>query len=398
MPVFNPRQSRAPRAGRLACAAPLALALLLLAAPCRAQNTPKPGKAVTVTISLTQRRAQLQTALSQLRALETRSGGGKRNATPIFKSLDKAQIVRRADGATQSAKGNRWSALAAGAASDYEDVTALQKAQIRQLERAVQLEIDALDAWNTKTKGAYYQPVDADAIVAQLEKSGQIRVGPTWWQTQVAAFYKRIGDAWSNFWKWLTGLFPAPKAPPVAGAAPSMEWLVVVFWVMIVGVLGFLAFLAYRAFAGNLRWGRRPKKVGDDELEGEDAELLRLPPDELRDRAAAFAQAGNFREAVRHRFIALLLRLDGRGFWRYDARRTNWEHIAALRRAGAGEGGVVTPLADLTRRFDRVRYGGAQCSEGDWLRFDEDAANLEAQAGAGTGSSTDAREMAGAGR
>ena len=173
-----------------------------------------------------------------------------------------------------------------------------------------------------------------------------------------------------------------PSFTPRAGAAvPDFGWLIFVFWAIIASLLAFLLVAAYRVFAANIRWGGRRKKKEDDEFEGEDAELLSLPPDELGDRAAQFARDGNFREALRHRYIALLLRLDGRGVWRYDTRRTNWEHIAALRRGAAQSGaGIVAPLSDLTRRFDRVRYGSAPCDQNDWQQFERDATDLEDRA------------------
>lgn len=371
----------------------LLAALLLGAAPTLAQPIPKPAKAPT-TLSAAQFRTQLGNARKRLLALEKRSGGGARDATNILKSLDRAQIVRRADGATQRANGNRWGALAAGASGTDFNVHALSKSEVAQLRRSVELEIAELDAWNTRTNGAYYKPVDAGAIVKQLEQSGQIRTGPLWWQTQIGAVKKAIGDAFSNFFKWLGGLFPKGTAAPTAAATSGWNFLQFLYWALIVSLLGLLGFLVYRAFAGNLRWGGRTKK-SEAALEGEDAELLLLPPDELGERAAQFAREGNFREALRHRYIALLLRLDGRGVWHYDARRTNWEHIAALRRqATRNSGAIVAPLADLTRRFDRVRYGGALCEEADWQSFDDDARDLETCAGASAGE----RELAGAKR
>ena len=366
----------------------------------RAQTPPLPlppaGKtAKPVVVSVAQYRAQRVAARDQLSALEKRGGGGTRDATKIFKALDKPQIVRRADGQIQRADGNRWSALAAGVplggatgagamgvppSSAPFDVKALQRAEIRQFERALETEIAELDAWNARTNGAYYQPVDANAIIKQLEKSGQIRTGPTWLQARIDAVKQWFADSASNFFKWLAGLFPS-FTPRAGAAVPDFGWLIFVFWAVIAALVAFLLVAAYRIFAGNIRWGGRRKKKDAEILEGEDAELLLLPPDELGERAAQFARDGNYREALRHRYIALLLRLDGRGVWRYDARRTNWEHIAALRRgAAAGGDAIVAPLSDLTRRFDRVRYGSAPCDAEDWRQFESDATNLEASA------------------
>ncbi len=378
-------------------------ALLALAAPSNAQ-TPLAAAGKTakpITVSVDQYRAQRVKARDDLAKLAARTGGGARNATKIVKALDKAQIVKRADGQTQSANGNRWSALTAGvlplgAGEDY-DIKALQRDEIKQLQRDLDAEIAEVDAWNTRTNGAYYAPVDAGAIIRDLEKSGQIRTGPTWLQLQWQNLKKWGLGILEKFFKWLGSLFPsfAPRAG--GGSLPNLSWLIFVFWALIASLLAFLLLAAYRAFAGNIRWGGRRRKKNEEQLEGEDAELLLLPPDELAERAAQFASEGNFREALRHRYIALLLRLDGRGVWRYDTRRTNWEHIAALRRGDAELVGanaqIVAPLSDLTRRFDRVRYGGAPCDSAHWQQFAADAHSLESSAG-----TTQAREMVGASR
>ena len=376
----------------------LSLALSASALPARAQTPavplPPAGKiAKPVVVTVAQYRAQRVAARDHLRALAKRSGGGKRDATKIFKVLDKPQIVRRADGQTQRADGTRWSALAAGVGplgsganlpgvgQSTFDVKALKREEIGQFERALDAEIAEVESWNTLTNGAYYQSVDANAIIKQLEKSGQIRTGPTWLQARIEAIKQWFADSIENFFKWLASLFP--KTAPRAGATiPDFGWLIFVFWALVASLLGYLLFAAYRVFAGNTRWGGRRKKKDDEGFEGEDAELLSLPPDELGERAAKFARDGNYREALRHRYIALLLRLDGRGVWRYDTRRTNWEHIAALRRGAAQNGAaIVAPLSDLTRRFDRVRYGSATCDVHDWRQFESDATSLEARAG-----------------
>ena len=131
----------------------------------------------------------------------------------------------------------------------------------------------------------------------------------------------------------------------------------------------------WRALGGRL--GKRGSRRGVF-AEGEDAELLLLPPDELRLRAAQFAKEGNFREALRHLYIALLLGMDASGIWRYDARRTNWEHIAALR-ADETRSSLVQPLSRITRTFDRVRYGDAPFDAEDWQRFEKDVNGVEGQ-------------------
>jgi hypothetical protein len=133
-------------------------------------------------------------------------------------------------------------------------------------------------------------------------------------------------------------------------------------------------------------------------LQGEDAELLLLPPEELRQRAEGFAANGDYRQALRHLYLSLLLQLDSRGVWRYDTRRTNWEHIRALRRSPQSAA-LIEPLSDITRRFDRVRYGDAACDAGEWNRFATDVDQVEHIADGNTSQATisSSRSASGAG-
>jgi hypothetical protein len=249
--------------------------------------------------------------------------------------------------------------------------TDAKRSDVAQARRTAEFQIRALDEW---TKTPSYTPADAQKIMANLEKSGEIRTGPLWWQKAIADVQKSIADAFNALTKWLNSLFPTPTARPTAPSGSS-SWLWILFYGLVVAILAAVLWFVWRAFGG--KWGRRAVRR-EMVLQSEDAALLLLPPDELRARAEDFAAAGNFREALRHRYLSLLLQLDARGVWRYDARRTNWEHITLLGRSEAKRV-LVAPLGDLTRRFDRVRYGGAPCDEQHWHRFEGDARSFEAQ-------------------
>lgn len=336
--------------------------LLLVPGWAGAQPKTAPGKAApnkSVAISASAYRAKLQAALDDLVAARPNA------VAKIIRPLDAKYAVRRADGQIQGVTGNFWSEFAI-TLDQSKTVTPAQRKRARQ---ALELQIRAHDEW---VKTPLYRPADARKIVAGLEASGQIRVGPLWWQKAMSDAWGAIVTAWENFWSWFTGLFP--KATPMKNTrAPSDSWLWGLFYLLVTAILGLMLWFAVRAFGGNL--GRRKVKRAA-ELENEDAALLQLPPSELLSRAERFAAQGNFREALRHRYLSLLLDLDGRGVWNYDARRTNWEHIAILGRSERGRD-LVTPLADLTRRFDRVRYGGAACDNENWRRFDGDARAFE---------------------
>lgn len=70
-------------------------------------------------------------------------------------------------------------------------------------------------------------------------------------------------------------------------------------------------------------------------------------------QARHFANAGDYREAVRELYLATLLMLDERGLLRYDRSLTNREYLDAVQ----GESAVRTALEPIVSTFDRTWYG-----------------------------------------
>ncbi len=89
---------------------------------------------------------------------------------------------------------------------------------------------------------------------------------------------------------------------------------------------------------------------------------------QARAEAARLAAAGDFREAMRALYLAVLLHWDEQGRLRFDRALTNREVLAlATRRA---ERDVAARLAPLVDRFDRVWYGGARCTAVEYADFE----------------------------
>ena len=318
-----------------------------------------------VPISAPAYRLRLQSALREVNALESKP---PRSLGKIVGQLDKPFAVRRADGQIQSVDGDFWSNFERRLSKPKD----ASRRDVRRAQGVLQAQIRAFDEWQNAPN---YRNADAQTIVAGLESSGQIRVGPLAWQKALSDAWGAVARAWAAFWKWVNGLLPTSKTSNVK-VKPSDKWLWFLFYGLVAALLAAIAWFLWRVFGG--KWRARGVKVAAD-LQGEDADLLRLPPEELLSRAAQFAAQGNFREALRHRYLSLLIDLDARGAWRYDARRTNWEHIAALRRANFNRD-LLAPLSVLTRRFDRVRYGGAPCDDEGWRHFDAEARDFETRA------------------
>ncbi len=335
----------------------------------RPTSTPTPA-----TITAQEYRDQLDKQIGELKKMEHSPA---RPLAPWLQNRAKDYIIKREDGTTQKATSGEWDRRA------IESKGNAPKADVRAMRESLEQRRAALDDWTRRdADGRYFAGADVQTRIRQLERTGVIRTGPTatqvWWDGVKKWFFKTI----ENFFGWLSRSLPS--AP--TGSVPSIDplWIKGFFYLILAALVGAIGYFLVRPLALylSLHWdgwhffGRRSTARRQVEFTGEDAELLQMPPDELLERARAFAAQGNFREALRHVYIRLLLQLDARGVWRYDTRRTNWEHVAALRQNPAHQP-LARPLSDLTRRFDRVRYGNAPCSDAEWQRFERDAMAVE---------------------
>lgn len=338
---------------------------------------PLPPKSVP-TIDAAKYRATLETAKSQLERMES-GKAPRKGLEKLLTTLSQPASLRvqRSDGAKQLIGNDQWARFVLSLQNDSTGRAApTTRVDVTQARRAVDERLRALNEWMQPRPDGFYQAAQAQKIVRDLAGTNQIRTQPTglqqWWAGFKAAF--------SNFIKGLSrSVFGAGKS--VAPTRPMNlddRWVKFFFYSTVLSLLGVVGWLLWRHLGGRL--GRDGARRDVRFAGGDDAELLVLPQGELRTRAQRFADDGNFREAVRHRFIALLLLLDERAVWRYDARRTNWEHIGTLRRrmsTHVASERLVEPLSNLTRRFDRVRYGNAPVALDDWNAFDRDSATLE---------------------
>jgi hypothetical protein len=81
--------------------------------------------------------------------------------------------------------------------------------------------------------------------------------------------------------------------------------------------------------------------------------------------ARQFANAGNYRDAVRELYLATLLMLDERGLLRYDRSLTNREYLDAI----AGEPAVRAALEPIVNTFDRTWYGFQAMGQEEFERY-----------------------------
>ena len=360
----------------------IVIALLLRVVSSGAQPLPSPTPGVAPMVSAEQYAAELKRAEQALRAQKTVT---ERDLKTPLAGLAVRRDVRRQDGAVQRVDGSAWRLFLEESenylqpkpapAPKTPPISALPPIGTTPTASAVNKAIALLEVqqlmvqeWAQPTSGKYLQAnTDAAAFMQALEKQGVIRTGPTGVQKWLQNAWRSLYGVWDDFVKWLNKLFNRAPARNVPMLDPT--WARGLAILAVAGVLLLAALLAWRAIGG--RWKRAEKSPA--QLQSEDEALLELPPDELLDRAEAYAREGNFREALRHRYLSLLLQLEARGVWHYERRRTNWEHIARLRSTHAHNSSGVEQLAALTSRFDRVRYGNASCDRAHWETFDGEA-------------------------
>lgn len=181
-----------------------------------------------------------------------------------------------------------------------------------------------------------------------------------------------LGKLWEDFWRaifeWLRKR--DPKVDPVvvsAGASP-MVGANAVMLVAIAVVAGVLLYILLR------NWKRKKTEetavdesgaVSESALSDDPMSALSRPPEGWASIADQLAARGQFREAIRHLYLALLSRLHRDGAIDYDPTCSNWEYLSAFK----GPSDLKPPFRELTRRFDFVWYGNLDASESSYATF-----------------------------
>lgn len=143
---------------------------------------------------------------------------------------------------------------------------------------------------------------------------------------------------------------------PVLPSGGDMAIANVVMIAALVLVAGVLIFILLRA----LQKDRRPDAELDESggltqagLERDAMSALAKPPETWAGLADTLAAQGQYREAIRHLYLALLSRLHRDGAIDYDPTLSNWEYLLAFR----GSSSIKSAFRELTRRFDFAWYG-----------------------------------------
>jgi hypothetical protein len=128
-------------------------------------------------------------------------------------------------------------------------------------------------------------------------------------------------------------------------------------------LIGIAAIVA--ALAGFMVWRLAGGTIAaEGRLEGPRAATRMTAEAELA-LASAAAREQRWREAIHHRYLAVLRRLDERDLLRFDGSLTNVEYLDRTR----DRPGLKDELGPLVGAFDRLWYGDSDCSGADYEAF-----------------------------
>ncbi len=184
--------------------------------------------------------------------------------------------------------------------------------------------------------------------------------------------FVKAPNPWTSFLDWLDGLIANSPLGSIldaigqflsglfaGGSGRTANWVIlIVAGVIVAGALVFAGNRILRPFV--------PQAAGsDDDLDT--AGLTRVDAAGAGARAAALATAGQYREAVRYRYLATLLTLDEAGRLRIDEATGNRD---ILRQARATPR-LAEALTPVVRLFDLFLFGHVPVTRDDYEQYRE---------------------------
>lgn len=219
------------------------------------------------------------------------------------------------------------------------------------------------------------QPVDLatareriTTVLAELKAASQDQTA-TRLQLLTAIFQRpefvEHDSLWQRFWRWLRSWLPRfeTNKNPSAPVAPLFQW---VGWALFgLGALLLIWLLSYwlQNLLGSFMGGVERRTATAETALPETAAAARTSAHKLAD-------AGSYREAVRHLYLAALLALHERNVLTYQPSDTNREVLAAVR----AQPRLHQQLQPVVETFDNVWYG---VHEPDRTAFDQYATAVE---------------------
>ena len=200
---------------------------------------------------------------------------------------------------------------------------------------------------------------DRDAV----EIAKRVKTAPEYRTAPAGSGANWLSRAVRGFLDWLAKLLRRtnPDAPNLNIPKLALPgWLVYVVWALlaaavVAGAIPLIRLIRFRV----ARRARRRKGIIEDEPERTKAEYLNLGDD--------LAARGDFRAAIRMRYLASLKRFDEARVARFDRGETNWEHLARIRASATRP--KELDFTPATAAFDHFWYGFRPAARPDYDRF-----------------------------
>ncbi len=170
-----------------------------------------------------------------------------------------------------------------------------------------------------------------------------------------------------QFFEWLSKK-EKPKSAPVNAPSVDVGGANVVMLGALLLVCGVLAFILVRSIKLKPKAGQAVDEthgLTQHPLEHDAMSALSKPSETWAGIADELAAKGEYREAIRHLYLALLSRLHRDGVIDYDPTFSNWEYLFAFK----GSSTLKSAFRELTRRFDFAWYGNLGVDALAWAMF-----------------------------
>jgi hypothetical protein len=185
---------------------------------------------------------------------------------------------------------------------------------------------------------------------------------PGWWRR----FIDWLGEVLKKLFERDAPPPPRDTTPPLISGGAVANVLVVVLVALTVVVLGGLLLMYLTKEKGAKDGGGLEVSTVDaTALAGDPAHALSRPPEGWAHLADELAARGEYREAVRSLYLALLSRLHRDGAILYDVTLSNWDYLRQFR----GRAEWKAPFRELTRRFDFAWYGNVPVGAEGYREF-----------------------------
>ncbi|CEK19674.1 Domain of unknown function (DUF4129) [Chthonomonas calidirosea] len=174
-------------------------------------------------------------------------------------------------------------------------------------------------------------------------------------------YLHHLFSALGRFWHWLVRHFHLGNMGVSSVPRPMVYGLVV-------GLVLLGGWLLWRLVKSTVwsRLAKQKEKPSFSVTTEPDRAEVRPEAEALLQQAHRFAAAGDYRQAFRALFLAILCRLDQAQIIEYARDRTNVEYLRALRARRLD--GFYEIMAPLARDFDKFWYGRFAAEEGDYRR------------------------------